>query len=250
MSIAYQDEAVTLYHGDAMAIMPRLGLFDAVITDPPYEETSFTWDRWPIGWVSVAAGLTRSLWVFGSLRLFMQQRHEFAGWTLSQDIIWEKHNGSSLAADRFRRVHEVAAHFYCGPWSTLYKKPVHVQVAERRRQGVIIRGNKPAHWKGIERGTSPYVYRGQRQMRSVIYARSCHGHAIHRTQKPESLIEPLIAYSVPEGGTVLDPFAGSATTLVVARAMGRRAIGIEADPEIVARAVERLAGAAPKEVAA
>lgn len=240
MKIAYQDKWVTLYEGDAMAIMPRLGLFDACITDPAYEETSKVWDKWTLGWPLEVLGHTASLWCFGSLRMFMKHRHEFTGWEMSQDVIWEKHNGSSMATDRFRRVHEVAAHFYSGPWAGIYKKPIVVQIAERRRQGVIARGQSPAHWNGVAKGKSDYVYKGTRQMRSVIFARSCHGHAIHPTQKPESVIEPLIEYSVPVGGSVLDCFAGSATTLVVARRMGRHAVGIEGDPDMVAKAVARL----------
>jgi site-specific DNA-methyltransferase (adenine-specific) len=238
--IAYQDKFVTLYQGDAMEITRGLGLFDCCITDPPYEETSKAWDKWPADWPLEVLGHTASLWCFGSLRMFMDRRNDFIGWKLSQDVVWEKHNGSSMARDRFRRVHEVAAHFYSGEWSHVYKNPVRVQIAERRRQGVIARGTVPEHWHGVKRGKSDYVYDGTRQMRSVIYSRSCHGHAIHPTQKPEAIIEPLIEYSVPPGGSVLDLFAGSATTLVVARRMGRKAVGIEADPAMVEKAVARL----------
>ncbi len=250
MKIAYQDEWVTLYEGDCMEIMPKLGVFDAVITDPPYEETNCGWDKWPARWPAECMGHTKSLWCFGSLRMFMRFRMDFSGWEMSQDVVWEKHNGSSLAADRFLRVHELAAHFYWGPWASIYKAPVRVTVPERKRQGSVIKAQKaPIHWNGIQRRENPYVYDGTRQMRSVIYARSCHGYAVHPTQKPDAIIEPLIEYSVPPGGTVLDPLSGSATTLVVARRMGRKAVGIEGDPANVAKAVERLA-AGPEEASA
>lgn len=249
--IAYQDDLVTLYQGECMEIMPVIASVhsvDAIITDPPYEETSCRWDRWPVGWVKQAAGLSQSLWCFGSVRMFMRFQREFAGWEMSQDIVWEKHNGSGMATDRFRRVHEVAAHFYRGPWANIYHQAPRVTIEEKTPKRVMVRGNKPTHWG--KSGASPaYVSDGTRQMRSVIYARSCHGYAIHPTQKPEELIAPLIEYSVPPGGSVLDCFAGSATTLIVARRMGRKAIGIEGDAEMVAKAVARLS-AKPIEAAA
>lgn len=64
-------------------------------------------------------------------------------------------------------------------------------------------------------------------MRSVIPVRSCHGHAVNETQKPEGIIRPLLEYSVPVGGLVIDCFCGSGTVLAVARQQGKRAIGIE-----------------------
>jgi site-specific DNA-methyltransferase (adenine-specific) len=67
--------------------------------------------------------------------------------------------------------------------------------------------------------------------RSVIYARSCHGSAVHPTQKPVEILLPLIEYSCPPGGVVLDPFGGSFSTGVACHLSGRRFIGIESDPE-------------------
>ncbi|MGH2376955.1 MAG: DNA methyltransferase, partial [Candidatus Limnocylindria bacterium] len=49
----------------------------------------------------------------------------------------------------------------------------------------------------------------------------------HPTQKPEALVRLLVALTTPPGGRVLDPFCGSGTTLVAARAIGRAAIGID-----------------------
>ena len=52
----------------------------------------------------------------------------------------------------------------------------------------------------------------------------------HPTMKPVALFESLVRNSCPEGGTVLDPFAGSGTALVAAEATGRRAALLELDP--------------------
>lgn len=77
-------------------------------------------------------------------------------------------------------------------------------------------------------------------MRSVIFARSCHGYADHPTQKPEEIIVPLLKYSVPVGGTVIDPFCGSGSTLSAARNIGRSAIGIEIEEKYCEIAAKRL----------
>ena len=62
----------------------------------------------------------------------------------------------------------------------------------------------------------------------------------HPTQKPEGLIERMVLASSNEGGVVLDPFFGSGTTLRVCQQLHRRCIGIELNPDYVARTQERL----------
>ena len=53
----------------------------------------------------------------------------------------------------------------------------------------------------------------------------------HPTQKPEKLLERIILASSNSGETVLDPFSGSFTTSAVAMRLGRKAIGIEINPD-------------------
>ena len=65
------------------------------------------------------------------------------------------------------------------------------------------------------------------------------------TQKPLALLRLLVAACVRPGGTVLDPFCGSGTTLVAAVECGRRAIGIDRDPTAIEIARERLDAARP-----
>lgn len=242
MTPYFQDADITLYCGDMREIIPALGLkADAVITDPPYNETKLTWDRWPDGWPAVAASVAQQMWCFGTLRMFMDRAPElYANWKLSHDIIWEKQNGTGIRNDRFRRVHEQAAHFYQGEWRDVFKDPQYTHDATKR---TIRRQTKPAHWGGIDGAVHKSEEGGPRLQTSVIYAKNCHGYAIHRTQKPEAIIRPILRYSVPPGGTVLDCFAGSGTTLIVAREFGMKAIGIEADEAACAGIVERLAQA-------
>jgi site-specific DNA-methyltransferase (adenine-specific) len=62
----------------------------------------------------------------------------------------------------------------------------------------------------------------------------------HPNQKPEKLVERVIAASSKPGDLVVDPFLGSGTTAVVARRLGRRYLGFEVEPDWVRVAMKRL----------
>ena len=215
--------------------MPTLDAIDVTVTDPPYGVTLLAWDKVCDGWLDLVP--SAALWLFGSMSFFRAQ--QFDGWKYSQEIIWEKHNGSNFHADRFRRVHEIAMMFYRGAWGALYKRVPETMDATRR---TIRRKEKPAHHLGA-RQASHYVSEdgGPRKMRSVIYARSCHGHAVHPTQKPVAIVQPLCEYSCPPAGVVLDPFMGSGTTGVACHALDRQFIGIEKERKYFDLALERIA---------
>lgn len=229
----FDDGSVQLYLGDSREVLPMLGIAaDLVLTDCPYGETDLGWDSWVDGWPALAASVSSSLWAFGSMRMFGERWGDFAaaGWHMSQDIIgsdpdnvpvfgdvhvvWEKHNGSGLHNDRFRRVHEHALHWYRGEWRDqrrdvptaagvghetprMRKRPT--QMGERKRATFRSEGGTP------------------RLMRSVLQVRSMNGRAIAPTEKPVGILDPLIRYSCPPGGLVLDMFAGSGSTLDAAR---------------------------------
>jgi site-specific DNA-methyltransferase (adenine-specific) len=66
------------------------------------------------------------------------------------------------------------------------------------------------------------------------------GNKLHPTQKPLSVLLPLIETFSKPGSMVLDPFAGSGSTLLASRMLGRRWLGIELDPKYHAIAQRRL----------
>lgn len=230
----YDAGGVTIYHGDCRQIVTLLPfVYDCIIADPPYSQTSLAWDRWPDGWPdALRENLARygSMWCFGSLRMLMERADEFARWKFAQDIVWEKHNGSNMHNDRFKRVHEQAAQFYRrgAAWGKVYKSPVMVNEATKRQ---VIRRRRPNHFGQIGSGAYASELGGPKFARSVIYARSCHGSAENETQKPLSVVQTLVEYSCPPQGLILSPFAGSGTDGVVARLTGRRAVLIEAREE-------------------
>lgn len=242
MTPYFEDAQVVLYHGDALEILPQLVAngftADVCIADPPYEETSLEWDRWPAGWPALVLGATRQLWCWGSFRMFLEQAPEFAAWKYGQEIVWEKHNGSNMATGRFRRVHEICAHFYAGPWSELYLEPQFTSDAVARQ---VCRKNRPSTWGAIGDGTFESHDGGPRQMRSVFVARSMHGRAVCETEKPEAVLAPLISYSCPPGGRILDLFGGSGAASAAARKLGRRSLCIERRLGQCEKIVRRLA---------
>lgn len=184
----WSGDDVTLYHGDCRDILPTLECVDAIVTDPPYGETSLTWDRWPDGWPSIAAHYAQSMWVFGSMRMFMERAQEFTAWQMSQDIVWEKHNGSGFHADRFKRVHEHAVHWYQGAWSEIHHVTPTTPSARDRQ---VRRKARPAHTGHVEAPSYLSVDGGPLLMRSVMFARSMHGTATHPTEKPVGVLTPL-----------------------------------------------------------
>lgn len=244
MKPAYNEDGIMIYHGDCREVLASIELpVDVVVTDPPYGETSLAWDVPADEWIGEVA--TDQIWCFGSMRTWLRVGPTFAqhGWKHAQEVIWEKHNGSNFHADRFKRVHEIPVHFYRGAWADLYVEPqVTLDAAERtvvkREKG------KPTHHLGA-RGDVTYKSEdgGPRLMRSVIRVRSEHGRAVHPTQKPTGILRPLIGYSCPPRGEVLDPFMGSGSTLIAARELGRRAVGIETNEAYVEAAIARLAQA-------
>jgi site-specific DNA-methyltransferase (adenine-specific) len=62
----------------------------------------------------------------------------------------------------------------------------------------------------------------------------------HPTQKPEDIIMKIIEHSCPANGLILDPYMGSGTTLVAAKKLGRKAVGIELNPKYCDVAIDRL----------
>ena len=237
----YASALVELYLGDCRDVLPTLGrTFDATVCDPPYGSTPLAWDRWPTGWTQAVAETTSSMWCFGSLRVFMVRTDEFAqaGWRLSHDSVWEKNTGSGFQTDRLRCVHEQMAHFYRGRWDEIYHKVPRVPSQQPHQGRAVRQRGSSVHTNGITSGG--WVEDGTRMQRSVIYAPSMRGRAIHPTEKPVPVLTPLIEYAVASGGVVLDPMAGSCSTAVAAGLIGRRAVCIEADEAMCERAAQRL----------
>ena len=226
---------LSMHFGDCREVLRGFasGTVDACITDPPYGDTSLDWDNCVEGWLEEVARVLKpnaSVWVFGSMRFLAPLFADLAalGFKYSQDIVWEKQNGTGFHNDRFRRVHEHAVLFYRGAWADVHHDTQYTMDATAK---TVRRKTRPTHTGNIEAGHYTSEDGGPRLVRSVLYMVNEHGRAIHPTQKPVELVRPLIRYSVPFGGIVLDAFMGSAAIGVAAALEGRGYIGIENNRE-------------------
>jgi site-specific DNA-methyltransferase (adenine-specific) len=240
------NDEISLHLGDCREILRVLpsGSVDVCITDPPYGDTSLDWDSQVEGWLEEVVRVLKpvaSIWVFGSFRFLAQlfDHLEALGFKYSQDVVWEKQNGTGFHSDRFRRVHEHAVMFYRGAWADVYHDTQYTNDATAK---TVRRKTRPTHTGHIDVGHYVSEDGGPRMMRSVIYQPNEHGRALHPTQKPVELVLPLVRYSVPPGGVVLDPFMGSASIGMAARIAGRGYIGMESDVEHFGTSERRMSG--------
>ncbi len=96
-------------------------------------------------------------------------------------------------------------------------------------------GRQDYHWRHEPclygwRDGAAHEWLGDRAQSTVLEFDRPVRNGEHPTMKPAALFEYLVRNSCPEGGVVLDPFAGSGTALIAAETTGRRAAVLELDP--------------------
>lgn len=165
------------------------------------------------------------------------------GWYLRCDIVWAKPNPMPESVrDRPTRAHEYvfllsknARYFYDAEAIAEEAAGVWQIDAARRRQRLAATGGV------ISGGTGEAISAGtDRNKRSVWTVPTVAYPGSHFATFPPKLIEPCILAGSAPGDVVLDPFAGSGTTLQVAKHLNRRAIGIELNPAYAELAAKRL----------
>jgi DNA modification methylase len=163
------------------------------------------------------------------------------GWYLRNDIIWQKPNANPESVrDRLVRDHEYVFLLTKSPRYFFDIASIRVPSKEPRKAS-----HHPwAHNRTIRReknGSMEKTAVPMRNRRTVWTITTQAYKGSHFATFPERLVEPCIQAGCPEGGLVLDPFAGSGTTLAVAKRLGRDSIGIELNPDYLPLIESRLA---------
>jgi DNA modification methylase len=165
------------------------------------------------------------------------------GWWLRQDIIWHKPNPMPESVrDRCTKAHEYvflltkSERYYYDAEAVSEASVGELPISRMKNH----EGTKRAKIQSLAASTLGTPANQTRNRRSVWTVTTKPYSGAHFAVMPPDLVEPCIKAGCPEGGTVLDPFAGSGTTLAVAAELGRNAIGCELNPEYIALAERRI----------
>ena len=204
----YQDDYVTLYHGDCLELTQWLEA-DVLVTDPPYG-MAFKSGRGGSFGVSSIAGDDNIQTRDAVIAQWDRPALVFGRWSIPRPhgtrmvLTWEK-----------------GEHVGMGDLSLPWKP---------NTEEIYVLGS------GFRGRRSTSVLKHLAIAGTVGQAGAGTRH--HPTEKPVSLLEELIAKCPP--GVIADPFAGSGSTLVAARNLGRKAIGVELEEKYCEIIANRL----------
>ena len=245
----YEHKGITIYHGDTLTGLAELGgslagCVDAVVTDPPYASGARTeaakatsgamvrgarWASKPIENDQMTS--TGFIWLMrqvcfavrpmiidgGSLLAFIDWRQwpnlvgavETTNMRVNGMVVWDKL--SMGLGNGFRSQHELILHASSGTCDPDYKGT-----------GNVVK--------------FPVAY----DYAADVLDNPRDANDLHPSPKPVGLMGKLLKVVSPAGGLILDPFMGSGTTLVAAKQLGRKAIGIEIEERYCEIAANRL----------
>jgi len=240
--------------GDSTTILKKLpeGAFDLLFADPPYNLTkafgkekfaSVSIDRyeaWLDSWLRLCVPLLRetaSVYICGDWRSSSAiQRVGSKYFKLRNRITWEREKGRGAKAN-WKNAAEDIWFFTVSDEYTFNLD----QVKQRRRVIAPYRENgRPKDWDESEAGNFRDTHPSNLWTDITVPFWSMPENTDHPTQKPEKLLAKLILASTNSGDRILDPFAGSGTTAVVAQKLGRHFLAIESDEDHCLLAAKRL----------
>lgn len=182
------------------------------------------------------------------------------GWYLRQDIIWHKPNPMPESVkDRCTKAHEYifllsksARYYYNNEdikteslemnWQSRLERDSIKSHPDRLKNGIRTKstfGNRNGELNRLHSGNN-YTDFGKSNKRSVWTVTTKPFSDAHFATFPEELIVDCIKAGCPQGGIVLDPFSGAATTAVVSKKLNRNYLGIELNPEYIAISNKRI----------
>jgi len=251
----YKKPKFELYNSDCLDALSELpeNSVDMVFADPPYFLSSGTftchngkqvsvkkgdWDlsngnkknfEFHLGWINACRRVLKpggTIWISGTYHSIYQCGFilQIAGYHILNDIAWFKPNASpNLSCRFFTASHETLV------WARKEKKAKHIFNYDLMKNG---------NWP------EDMLKKPGLQMRSVwamgtprpIEKRF----GKHPTQKPEDLLRRVVLASTNKGDLIVDPFAGSSTTGLMAYLYGRNFIGIDNDKKYLDLSIKRF----------
>lgn len=192
--------------GDCLEVMPTLGRFDAVVTDPPYR----------IG-ADESAAKNKGKW----------------GWKDYGETQWDRERPPrEIFKEILSRSDEQI--IWGGNYFTDFLQPSMRWLVWDKGQRDFDLADFEMAWTSQQKAARAFDYPRALALKDGKQ---------HPTQKPVALMEWCLGF-LPDAKTILDPFMGSGTTLVACQKLGRQGIGIEIDKdyfEIACRRVEEAA---------
>ena len=246
-----------LINGDAFEVLSDLpkNSFDQLFADPPYNlnknfgkenfrrSKNEAYELWLDSWLSLCAPLmktTACVYICGDWRSSAAiQQVGSKYFTLQNRITWEREKGRGAK----RNWKNAAEDIWFFTVSDKYTFNLD-DVKQRRRVIAPYRENgNPKDWTESENGNFRDTHPSNIWTDISVPFWSMPENTEHPTQKPEKLLAKILLANTNKGDLILDPFAGSGTTAVVAKKLERKFIAIESDEDHCILAAKRLAAA-------
>jgi site-specific DNA-methyltransferase (adenine-specific)/site-specific DNA-methyltransferase (cytosine-N4-specific) len=260
-----------IFIGDCLYMLAKIpdNSVDLIITSPPYADQrkntygGISPDNYADWFVPRAREFFRVLKPTGSFVLNIKERvvngerstYVFeiiekmrkVGWLWTEEYIWHKKNSyPGKWSNRFRDAWERLLHFTKQRKFKMFQEAVRVPMGDWKQSRLKnlsetdkLRDESRSQ-SGFGKNISNWIDRDLAYPTNVLHLATECGNKNHSAAFPESLPNWFIRLFTKEGDLVLDPFAGSGTTLIAAMKLGRKSIGIEILPEYAEIIMDRI----------
>jgi len=215
-----------------------------ILTDPPYAETGNKWDKWldfqTFFWECERILKPEGALVMTSTTRLASKLIPMAEHLYKYDLVWVKDNGTNAPNVNLQpfRVHELVLVFGKGRVTNGTRQPMKYNPQKTEGKAYTqMSGKVSENWKG---GLKNIVTDNKGDRHPTTVNKWVRDRGLHPTQKPLAMFEWLVKTYSDEGDLVVDPFAGSGTTLLAAHNLNRKYLGAEKEEKYRKIIEERL----------